>query len=173
MLTKKSFQTTGQWSKLPLAICLAACMSLAACDRTSQQAVSAYSKGDYKTAFTGYSKLASQGDRDAQFTLGLMYFEGTGPDKDYAEAARWYRRAANQGQVMAQNNLGAMLMDGKGVPQDFVEAALLFTLVANAGDPHAKQLRDAISVRMTPQEQDSVREKVKNWKPQKESSDWF
>jgi TPR repeat protein len=143
-------------------------LALTACDRTAQNAVTAYGKGDYKTAYVAYSKLAKEGDRDAQFTLGLMYFEGTGPDKDFAEAVRWYLRAANQGQVMAQNNLGAMYMDGKGVAQDFVESAFWLTLVANAGDPHAKQLRDAVAIRLSAVEQDTVRERVKNWKPKKE-----
>lgn len=160
-------------SPLMAACLVVAALAISACDRTAQNASSAYGKGDYKTAYAAYSKLAQKGDRDAQFTLGLMYFEGTGPDKDYVQAVRWYRRAANQGQIMAQNNLGAMLMEGKGTPQDFAEAAFWFTLVADAGDPHGKQLRDAIAKHLTAQEQDRVRGKAKNWQPKKESSGWF
>ena len=151
---------------LPAAVCLS--LALIACDQSLQNASNAYAKGEYATAFVGYAKAAKAGDADSQFTLGLMYFEGTGVEKDFAEAIRWYRRAANQGQVMAQNNLGAMLMNGKGEPQDYSEAAFWFSLVANAGDPHAKHLRDAAATHLSAAQQDAVREKAKNWKPKKE-----
>jgi len=168
MTTKKIISGRQHRSLLALAATLSGLVFFAGCDRTAQEATAAYGKGDYKTAYAAYSKLAKAGQPDAQFTLGLMYFEGTGPDKDFAEAVRWYRRAANQGQVMAQNNLGAMYMEGKGVQQDFAEAAFWFTLVANAGDTHAKQLRDTLAIRLTAAEQDAVRGRVQNWKPLQE-----
>lgn len=145
-------------------------VALCACDRSMQDAAQAYSKGDYAKAYVIYSKAAKEGDPDAQFTLGLMYFEGTGTEKDFAEAARWYRRAAAQGQIMAQNNLAAMLMEGKGVTRDPAEAAFWFSLVANAGDPHARMLRDRAAASLTSVEQDGVRQKAAAFKPVKEKT---
>ncbi len=60
-------------------------------------------------------QLAEQGNADAQFNLGLMYYDGQGVRQDYAEAVKWYRQAAEQGYVKAQYNLGVMYNNGQGV----------------------------------------------------------
>ena len=39
-------------------------------------------------------KAAEQGDAQAQFKLGICYFNGYGIDKDFKEATYWYRKAA-------------------------------------------------------------------------------
>jgi len=68
--------------------------------------------------FQGTLLFAEQGVAEAQFNLGLMYYNGQGVRQDYAEAVRWYRQAAEQGNAEAQNNLGAMYAIGQGVRQD-------------------------------------------------------
>ena len=47
--------------------------------------------------FEETKRLAEQGDADAQYNLGLMYYRGDGATQNYAEAVRWYRLAAEQG----------------------------------------------------------------------------
>ena len=37
--------------------------------------------------------LAHQGNSNAQFNFGLMYFKGNGVLQDYAEAVKWWRKA--------------------------------------------------------------------------------
>jgi hypothetical protein len=49
---------------------------------------SAYDKGDFGLARNLYSELANQGDRLAQFKLGVMYEEGKGVTKDSREAIK-------------------------------------------------------------------------------------
>ena len=71
-------------------------------------AVTAFNKGDFVTAFQGFKKLAEQGVPHAQTSLGLMYDYGHGVTQDYKEAAKWYRKAAELGHVFAQYNLGVM-----------------------------------------------------------------
>ena len=71
---------------------------------------------------------AEQGDAEAQFQLGSLYYRGEGVVLDYneaplLEAVKWWRKAAEQGHAKAQNNLGAMYYNGEGVPQDGKEAA--------------------------------------------------
>ena len=78
----------------------------------------AYEKGDYQAALHEWTPLAEQGDKEAQFNLGLIYEHGKGVEQDYKTAAQWYRLAANQGLAHAQNNLGAMHEHGKGVTQN-------------------------------------------------------
>lgn len=51
-------------------------------------------------------KSAQQGDKEAQFQLGVMYENGQGVLKDPAKAVSWYQKAAAQNHALAQNNLG-------------------------------------------------------------------
>ena len=87
------------------------------------EGVVAYNRGDYATALREWRPLAEQGDAEAQFNLGLMYYKGRGVPQDYAEAVKWYRKAAEQGVAEAQYNLGFMYNNGQGIPQDYAEAA--------------------------------------------------
>jgi len=70
--------------------------------------------------------LAEQGDADAQYELGLQYFNGYGVAKNYETATAWFRKAAEQGVAFAQYNLGLMYFYGQGVTQDYREAAAWF-----------------------------------------------
>ena len=61
-------------------------------------------------------RRASQGDAQAQTSLGILYAEGKGVPQDYATARRWWERAAAQGYTNAQFFLGALYARGEGVP---------------------------------------------------------
>jgi len=65
---------------------------------------------------------AEQGDANAQFSLGLQYYQGKGVKKDYYEAVKWFRKAAEQGNVKAQFDLGAAYYMGNGIDQNIHEA---------------------------------------------------
>ena len=54
---------------------------------------------------------AEQGDADAQFELGSMYYWGEGVPADNAESVRWYQLAAEQGHTRAQLILGLRSSD--------------------------------------------------------------
>ena len=50
--------------------------------------------------------MAEQGDAQAQFTLGAMYWDGRGGlPKDEAQAASWYRKATQLGNTDAPQAL--------------------------------------------------------------------
>ena len=57
-----------------------------------------------------YRKAAEQNEPAAQYSLGLMYDQGTGVPRNLSEANRWYNLAAKNGDpdakavVRAQNN---------------------------------------------------------------------
>ena len=78
-------------------------------------------------------RAADQGLADAQFILGLMYYQGEGVAKDEQEAAAWIRRAADQGLALAQFTLGLMYYEGKGVPKDEQEAVVWYRRAADQG----------------------------------------
>ena len=77
--------------------------------------------------------LAEAGDTEAQYNLGLMYFNGWGVAQDDVEAVAWYRRAAEQGIAEAQYWLGFAYDYGSGVPQDDAEAVRWYRLAAEQG----------------------------------------
>ena len=56
-------------------------------------------------AQTALKEKAEKGDADAQFTLGMTYYEGRSVPRDYVESARWFRKAADQGHAIAQSRL--------------------------------------------------------------------
>jgi uncharacterized protein len=103
-----------------------------------EDAVDAYSRGDYLKALRLIRPLANDGDAAAQFNLGLMYMTGHGVPQDYAAAAIWFRKAAEQGYAFAQSNLGVFYRDGRGVTQDYAEAMIWFRKAAEQGHPVAK-----------------------------------
>lgn len=65
-----------------------------------------------------YRRAADQGDAEAQYFLGDMYYTGEGVPQNYEEAVKWYRLAADQGNPAAQNNLGQIYRDGYGCPDE-------------------------------------------------------
>ena len=91
-------------------------MLLMACSQKTDEAKEAYDQGDFATALTLSRPLAEEGDAEAQYLLGRMYFAGKGVPKDHAESVKWYRRAAEQGNAEAQSKLGFMYHFGWGVP---------------------------------------------------------
>ena len=102
------------------------------------EAVDAYDREDYKTAFRGFSLLAEQGDARAQFNLGVMFANGQGVPKDEQQAVVWYRKAAEQGNARAQNNLGIVYSSGQGVPKDEQQAVVWYRKAAEQGDTTAQ-----------------------------------
>ena len=102
--------------------------------------IAAYLKGNYKQALMIWEPLAAQGNAEAQYWLGSMYFNGQGGVlQDYKEAVKWVRLAAAQGHVDAQFVLGHMYADGEGVEQDYQEAVKWFRLAAAQGHEAAKK----------------------------------
>ena len=63
-------------------------------------------------------KQAEQGDAEAQFLLGLAYYNGEGIEESYEKAFEWWTKAAEQEVPSAMFNLGIMYRDGAGMEQD-------------------------------------------------------
>lgn len=89
---------------------------------------------------TAYRIAAERGDADAQFNLGLCYYNGWGVSKNYVEAARWFRKSADQGYAKAQYNLGYCYYIGNGVAKNCVEAVRWFRKAARQGHANAQKL---------------------------------
>lgn len=112
---------------------------------------------------------ATQGAVDAQFNLGIMYFDGQDVPQDYREAVRWYLLAAEQDNSDAQNNLGLMYENGEGVPQNYVRAHMWQNLSASASVGEDREMavrnRDRVANEMTPEDIAEAQRLAREWKP--------
>lgn len=61
---------------------------------------------------------AYEGDRDAQFKVGVLFANDQFGPPDNEQASYWYAQAARQGHVLAQYNLGHQYLTGIGVKRD-------------------------------------------------------
>jgi hypothetical protein len=135
-------------------------------------AMKAWAAGDYNAAAKLLKPRADEGDPEAQFNLGLYYFQGLGGDRNYAEAAKLFRGAAEQGHVMAANNLGAMNMDGRGIPRNLPEAWFWFAIVAHRGDQAGGVLRDLVASQMTRPQIEQARDRFEGWVDKNDAPWW-
>ncbi len=82
---------------------------------------------------------AERGDGQAQYELGVRYFEGREVPKDLIEALRWFKMSADNGVASGQIKLGWMYENGKGVAQDTAEARRWYARAADQGNPFAEK----------------------------------
>lgn len=86
-------------------------------------------------------ELAENGDADAQYFLGVLYWQGMTltdntqvPEKNTKEGMKWLLKAAAQNNSGAQHYIGLAYFNGDGVGLDYVEAAKWFRKAAEQGD---------------------------------------
>ena len=103
-----------------------------------QKGLTAAQSGDFATALRKWEPLAKQGNADAQYNTGLIFYNGNGLPQNYIIAIKWFSLAAEQGYADAQNNLGFMYDIGLGVSQDYKTAMKWFTLAAEQGHAFAQ-----------------------------------
>lgn len=99
--------------------------------------VAAYQKSNYAKALELLSTPATAGNSEAQFTLGLLHWEGRGTAKNGDEAMRLFRLAAVQGHARAMNVLGYSYNHGLGVAVDLDEAVLWYRKAVAVNEPRA------------------------------------
>ena len=69
---------------------------------------------------------AKQGNVEAQFDLGMYYYE----EKNYTKAVEWFMKAAENGNVKAQYKLGVCYYNGLGITKDETKAVKWYTKAA-------------------------------------------
>ena len=61
---------------------------------------------------------AAEGNVEAMFRLGSIYFSGVGVPRDPGHAKEWFEKAAAEGNTAAMRNLAGMYASGDGVEKD-------------------------------------------------------
>lgn len=106
-------------------------------------------KEEFYEASDVCSAMAKKGDSNAQFALGVMYYQGNGIMADMGQAQKWIRKSAEKNHRQGQYNLGIMLANGQGSSADLVEAYAWLKISADNGYSAAsdsvKQLGDELS----------------------------
>ena len=154
---------------MTMAVTAVVFLGLAGCAPANyQKGMKHYTPNDVVAAVREAKPLAEQGNADAQFNLGSLYYQGRGAPQDYDEAVRWMRKAAEQGHVFAQVTLGSIYSEGvQGVIQkDYPQALMWFVFAAAQGDIEAMELRDTMANRMTPTQIAEAQRLAREFKPQ-------
>ena len=125
----------------------------------------AYNRDDYATALRIFRQIAEQGDAAAQRMTGIMYKFGQGVPQDYSVAVKWFRKAADQGYDKGQYSLGFMYDYGWSVTQDYVQAHMWYNLAAARGLEIARNKRDSLAEKMTPEQIAEAQKLAREWKP--------
>jgi len=140
-----------------------------------------YQQGSFDIAKKFWKPLAEEGDCDAQYSMGLLYYSGAGVRRNYEEAVILWREAADQGQGQAQIALGAAYSHtgisyvsinckkGCSVEKDLTRGYMWFGLAGKSGSPKevsiAQKSIERISTQMTSEQIEEAQSEINNWKP--------
>lgn len=91
-------------------------------------------EADYLEAFKLFQQAADNGEMEAYFYIGNMYYKGEGVSQDYEEAINWFTKAVEAGDSNAVSKLGTIYLHGNGVPQDYEKASELFLKAVDLGN---------------------------------------
>jgi len=108
-----------------------------------EQALGFVRKKKIVDAVTLFRQASTQGNRRAQYQLGLLYARGDGVQKNLVRARELLHKAAIQGHPKAQFYLGQMYAFGDGGEKDPIKATMWFWLATTLGDRFA---RDSLRV---------------------------
>ncbi len=131
-------------SAVLLSLCAVVCFS--GCGDSSSRDEQSLSEEEWNSRYEQppneeiqyYRNGAEQGDPQAQYNLGLCYYEGRGVYQNMTSAVKWFRKAAEQGFAEAQMSLGCCYDRGEGVKRDMRVAVQWYRKAAEQGVTHAQ-----------------------------------
>ena len=65
-------------------------------------AIEHFENDRYEEALPLFEELAREGNAEAMYYLGMMYYEGWGVDKDLDKAVEWWKKADRRGNLDAK-----------------------------------------------------------------------
>jgi TonB family protein len=104
----------------------------------------AFRNKDYTRAYNLLMPRAAAGDREAQFTMGLIFRNGYGRPQNTNEALRWFRLSGDQEYSPAEYNLGSIYASDSTVPRDYNSAIYWLNRARNHGNQGANALLDQV-----------------------------
>lgn len=105
-----------------------------------------YENNEYEKAKKMFLKAASIGNAEAEYWLGVMYYNGKGVKEDTEKANEWFQKAirsylkkAKQEDTNAQYSLGYMYENEQGVAKNIEKAIEWYQKAANQGEEESKK----------------------------------
>ncbi len=108
-----------------------------------------YEKGQYDKALKIWNEEIVQGNKEALYNIGLLYYFGKGVDKNLSLAFNYCKKAALKGLARAQNNLAFMYMKGMGTKKSYI-SAYAWSVIAIKNGYNAQGIKDDAKINMTP-----------------------
>jgi len=105
--------------------------------------------GDMKKAAELLIKASEDGHLASRRTLGFLYLDGRGVDRDLEKAYELISEAATSLDPVAMYVLGKMYEGGLGVEQNDREALYMFAFAAEMGIPGAEEDAERLIARMS------------------------
>ena len=96
------------------------------------KALECMEKENYAQAKEYLEKALEEGEIEAYFDLGNLYFEGNGVEKNYKRAFDYYQKGAKAGEPYCMDNLGMCYFWGHGVDTDIQKSAFYTEKAAKA-----------------------------------------
>lgn len=97
-----------------------------------------YEAGLYEKAYACFMQPENRQNPKAWNTLGIMYNNGYGVEKDERKAVEWYMKAAMNGYAVSQYNLACQYEKGRGVERDYARAMFWYEKAAEQNDSSAE-----------------------------------
>ncbi|EXX66778.1 Bck1p [Rhizophagus irregularis DAOM 197198w] len=85
-----------------------------------------------------YQKASENGNKNAQYNLGLCYEKGIGIEKDEIKAFYWYQKSIENGNNNAQYNLGLFYENGIGIEKSNFQAFYWYQKAAENNNKNAQ-----------------------------------
>lgn len=123
-------------------------------------------ENDFYGAANVCENLAKKNDRNAQFALAMLYYDGKGLMEDNAQALKWFRKAAENNHSQAQYNLAIMLASMLGTEADLVSAYAWLNISQKRGYAPATEAIKQIGVELSSNEKKQADEKIIELKKQ-------
>ena len=95
-------------------------------------------QSQYQEELDRWMLQAYEGDRDAQFKVGVLFTNDQFSSADFEQAVYWYKQAARQGHALAQYNLGHQYLTGSGIKRNETEAMKWWLKAAQQDHPLAQ-----------------------------------
>ena len=108
--------------------------------KSSQPAVSKVEETVKVDPVEELKKSAQAGNKDAQYELGMMYFDGNGVARNYSTAFQYLKPLAEAGYTKAYYPVADMYHRGNGVSKDRNAAEKWYKKAADTGDYKAKRI---------------------------------
>ncbi|NQV55049.1 MAG: sel1 repeat family protein [Rhodospirillales bacterium] len=126
--------------------------------------MNAYNQGDFQTAADIWLRLAGNGHGKAQSGLALLYYTGSGVERDFARARTLFLKAAVQNVPQAQMFLSLMYRRGDGVQQSYLRSYMWCDIAVGSGDEAASYVRETIAEYLTGAEVTEAQRLSSEWR---------